>query len=213
MIDADNILQHLPESSKDHLPTNLPAFLKNPKSALDTIYLTIAHGTRLTFSSRLLRSCSSSLWVSTNSALRFSSKVRYRISFEMYILTIQNYHECECVTCWALRLASSSSSMTSKRACSTVLPTRTSRMGFTSTLKSNNYTNLKSNKINSATLKTNKQTYISIFYLRGCISAYFGRNEQWCGRAVQECIRLGFDIGFFNTICREMIGGLKIRTT
>ena len=68
----------------------------------------------VTFSSLCLLSCSSSLWVSTSSAFLSSSNA----------------------LCCALRLASSSSSMTSRRACSTVFPTSTSRMGFTSMSKS-----------------------------------------------------------------------------
>lgn len=72
---------------------------------------------RLSFSSLCLLSCSSNLWVSTSSAF-LSSLNRL---------------------CCDRRFASSSSSITSSSACSTVLPTRTSRMGLTSMSKSNNW--------------------------------------------------------------------------
>ncbi len=74
----------------------------------------------LTFSSLFLLSCSSSLCVSTSSAFLFSSNIR----------------------CCSLSDDSSSSSITSSSACSTVLPTRTSRIGFTSRSKSNSCNNI-----------------------------------------------------------------------
>lgn len=70
----------------------------------------------LSFSSLCRLSCSSNLWVSTSSAFLSSSN---RL-------------------CCARRLASSSSSITSNNACSIVLPTKTSKIGFTSISKSNN---------------------------------------------------------------------------
>ena len=72
---------------------------------------------RLTFSSLCLLSCSSNLCCSTNSAFLNSSKA----------------------LCCDLRLDNSSSSITSNKACSTVLPTSTSKIGLTSMSKSNSY--------------------------------------------------------------------------
>lgn len=79
----------------------------------------------LTFSSSRLLSCSSRRCCSASSAFRSSSKT----------------------LCCSLRFNSSSSSMTSSNDCSTVLPTSTSRIGLTSTSKSNNYSHRESKPV------------------------------------------------------------------
>ena len=71
----------------------------------------------ITFSSLCLLSCSSNLCCSTSSAFRSSWNA----------------------LCWDRRFASSSSSITSNKLCSIVLPINTSSIGFTSMSKSNSY--------------------------------------------------------------------------
>lgn len=94
--------------------------------------------------------CHTSLFLLTMSTILLLPPLclhKFRMShldktFYSTLVTVYSHKQLTCSNsrCLCLSAANSSSSITSSKACSIVLPTRTSRIGFTSMSKSNNYT-------------------------------------------------------------------------